>query len=593
VIAHRADSIPARIARLTVAAPSRLAVVDGAAQLTYGDLERQSTLLAARLQEAGASQDRCVGILLERSADFIIAALAVMKCGAAYVPLDPSTPEGRVSAILADAGAFVLLTRSDKAQRSPVGPWRVIEFDAPANSNPRVFAQFESDPKSLAYVIYTSGSTGEPKGVEITHENLCNLIDWHLTAFNVTSADRASQIASVGFDAVVWEIWPYLACGASLHIADESTRRSSLAIRDWIVAEKITVSFVPTVLAEQLLRTYWPVDTVLRTLLTGGDALHSRPAAGLPFVVINNYGPTECTVVATSGSVSVDGDTNRPPSIGRPIANATALILDDALEPVANGEAGELCLGGALVGRGYRNRPELTASRFVTYKTASGDCQRIYRTGDRAKLLENGEIAFLGRLDDQVKIRGYRIELGEIVASLNRFIGIESSAVTVRELGDARPALIAYVIPALDASLTTTELREFLATSLPEYMVPAFYVALPKLPMSANGKVDRSALPAPCVENLLPKKAVTNGASSKSDGLQHRISALVASLLCQPSIDAEENFFMAGGHSMLGAELVARIRDTFGVNITLRQLFTAPTVAALSSQVARLMEAVQ
>jgi amino acid adenylation domain-containing protein len=593
VIAHRADSIPARIARLTVAAPSRLAVVDGAAQLTYGDLERQSTLLAARLQEAGASQDRCVGILLERSADFIIAALAVMKCGAAYVPLDPSTPEGRVSAILADAGAFVLLTRSDKAQRSPVGPWRVIEFDAPANSNPRVFAEFESDPKSLAYVIYTSGSTGEPKGVEITHENLCNLIDWHLTAFNVTSADRASQIASVGFDAVVWEIWPYLACGASLHIADESTRRSSLAIRDWIVAEKITVSFVPTVLAEQLLRTYWPVDTVLRTLLTGGDALHSRPAAGLPFVVINNYGPTECTVVATSGSVSVDGDTNRPPSIGRPIANATALILDDALEPVANGEAGELCLGGALVGRGYRNRPELTASRFVTYKTASGDCQRIYRTGDRAKLLENGEIAFLGRLDDQVKIRGYRIELGEIVASLNRFIGIESSAVTVRELGDARPALIAYVIPALDASLTTTELREFLATSLPEYMVPAFYVALPKLPMSANGKVDRSALPAPCVENLLPKKAVTNGASSKSDGLQHRISALVASLLCQPSIDAEENFFMAGGHSMLGAELVARIRDTFGVNITLRQLFTAPTVAALSSQVARLMEAVQ
>lgn len=593
MIAHRADSIPARIARLTVAAPSRLAVVDGAAQLTYGDLERQSTLLAARLQEAGASQDRCVGILLERSADFIIAALAVMKCGAAYVPLDPSTPEGRVSAILADAGAFVLLTRSDKAQRSPVGPWRVIEFDAPANSNPRVFAEFESDPKSLAYVIYTSGSTGEPKGVEITHENLCNLIDWHLTAFNVTSADRASQIASVGFDAVVWEIWPYLACGASLHIADESTRRSSLAIRDWIVAEKITVSFVPTVLAEQLLRTYWPVDTVLRTLLTGGDALHSRPAAGLPFVVINNYGPTECTVVATSGSVSVDGDTNRPPSIGRPIANATALILDDALEPVANGEAGELCLGGALVGRGYRNRPELTASRFVTYKTASGDCQRIYRTGDRAKLLENGEIAFLGRLDDQVKIRGYRIELGEIVASLNRFIGIESSAVTVRELGDARPALIAYVIPALDASLTTTELREFLATSLPEYMVPAFYVALPKLPMSANGKVDRSALPAPCVENLLPKKAVTNGASSKSDGLQHRISALVASLLCQPSIDAEENFFMAGGHSMLGAELVARIRDTFGVNITLRQLFTAPTVAALSSQVARLMEAVQ
>lgn len=591
MIANRSDSILVRIALHAASAPNAIAIVDGKAQMTYGELEHQSTLLATRLQEAGAGQDLCIGLFLERSAQFIVAALAVMKSGAAYLPLDPSTPAERVAAILADAGAIVLLTTSHKANSLAAGPWHVIQLDIPDNVPPTPFTRLEIDPKDLAYVIYTSGSTGQPKGVEITHASLCNLIDWHQSSFGVTAADRATQVASLGFDAAVWEIWPYLAAGSSLHIADELSRRSSQELRDWIVAEKITISFVPTTLAEQLLRGTWPVDSALRILLTGGDTLHRRPLAGLPFVVVNNYGPTECTVVATSGTVSADEDTSHHPSIGRPIANATALILDEALRPVSPGEAGELCIGGALVGRGYRNRPELTASQFVTYTSAFEDPLRLYRTGDRARLLENGEIEFLGRLDDQVKIRGHRIEPGEIIASLNRFTGIEASVVSVRDLGAGGPTLIAYVLPARDAHLTASGLRDFLADRLPDYMVPALFVSIPELPMMANGKLDESALPAPCSDNLLPNKLAERDTTNESSGLQQQICTLIASLLGRSSIEAEENFFMVGGHSMLGVELVARIRETFGVKLTLRQLFTAPTVAALSAEVAQLTKA--
>jgi len=592
VIAHRTDSVPARIARLAQASPNHVAIADGKVQLTYAELERQSDLLAARVEEDGAGRDRCVGLFVERSTQFVVAALAVMKSGAAYVPLDPSTPADRVAAILADAGAIAQLTDSRKVPNVPAGPWRVLELDIPDLVRPTTLTKhFDTDPNSLAYIIYTSGSTGQPKGVEVTHASLNNLIEWHQRAFAVTSADRASQVASLGFDAAVWEIWPYLTAGASLHIADDVTRRSAQELRDWLIAEKITISFVPTALAEQLLQASWPAETALRVLLTGGDTLHRRPPAGLPFIVVNNYGPTECTVVATSGIVSADDDPSRPPDIGRPIANATALILDEALRPVPPGEPGELCLGGALVARGYRNRPELTASQFVTYVSASGDALRIYRSGDRARFLENGEIEFLGRVDDQVKIRGYRIELGEIVASLNRCAGVKASVVSVREAGEGGPTLIAYIVPAGNTRLTASELREFLAARLPDYMVPALFVSVLELPMLVNGKPDRSALPAPCVDNLLPDKATTSEASSESTVLQQQVSALVASMLGRAAIDAEDNFFMVGGHSMLGVELVARIRDSFGVRLTLRQLFTAPTVAALSAEVARLTKA--
>ena len=421
-------SICHRIAVHAARNPNRAAIVQGSDSLGYADLDRQSDQIAAHLRERGAGSDCCIGLLLERSPRFVVAALAVLKTGAAYLPLDFATPPERLAYILADSAATLLLTEESPSGRPLSYPCPVVDIASllAAPANPIPTDAVETSPDSLAYVIYTSGSTGRPKGVEITQANLLNLIDWHQAAFSVTASDRASQIAGLGFDAAVWEIWPTLAAGAFLHIADEQARRSPRALRDFLVAEKITICFAPTLLAEQLLSMTWPADTALRTLLTGADTLRRRPTAGLPFVLVNNYGPTECTVVATSGVVPGEG--NELPSIGRPISNTAVVILDENRRPLPPGDVGELCLAGALVGRGYRNNPALTAERFIHCSvTPGGDRVRLYCTGDRPRLLPGGEIAFLGRLDDQVKVRGYRVELGEIVACLDRCPGIETA----------------------------------------------------------------------------------------------------------------------------------------------------------------------
>ena len=593
---RHAASIPARVALQATATPDQIAIVDGDIRLTYAELDRRSNQLAAHLQEAGAGPECCVGLLFERSAEFVVAALSILKAGAAYLPLDSSTPSERVTFILSDAQVPVLLTHRGKAQDLPAARWHVIDIDVEAHRiATRSALSRPDDPASadLAYVIYTSGSTGKPKGVEITHANLLNLVEWHQSAFGISAADRASQVASFGFDAAGWEIWPYVTSGASLHMADELTRRSPHGLRDWLVSERITISFVPTILSEQLLQASWPAETALRYLLTGADTLRRRPPAGIPFVLVNNYGPTECTVVATSGTVALEMHSEGPPSIGRPIANTTALILDDTLRPVPAGDVGELCLAGALVGRGYRNNPEMTAERFVTVSLPSGPPLRIYRTGDRARQLPDGELAFLGRVDDQVKLRGYRIELGEIAACLDRCTGIESCAVTTRDDGEG-PFLVAYVIPTPNAHLTGADLREFLAARLPEYMIPGHYVSIAALPLTANGKLDKAALPAPSVNNLLPLETSAPSASAPAplDGgsVQQQVAALVASLLGQTSINPTDNFFLLGGHSMLGVQLVARIQDLFGVKLTLRQLFNASSIASLSAEVRRKRE---
>lgn len=589
-IAENALPLLAQIAFHANHSPHQNALIDQKTSLTYEELEQRSKTLAAFLWDAGAGPDRCVGLLLERSAGFVVAALAVLKTGAAYVPLDPSTPPQRVAFILSDAQACAVVTDSATVTSFSSAPCTVVNVDE-LDATPAVsFTSAAARGDDLAYVIYTSGSTGEPKGVEITHANLWNLVQWHQAEFGVTANDRASQVAGLGFDAAVWEVWPYLTAGASLHIADELTRRSPEALRDWIVANEISIGFVPTVLAERLIQMPWPPETALRILLTGGDTLHHRPSPMLPFTVVNNYGPTECTVVATSGIVSQDSDDNSAPSIGRPIANATALVLDDALRPVPNGSAGELCLAGAIVGRGYRNQPDLTASSFVTYLSTSGTSLRIYRTGDRVRLLENGELAFLGRVDDQVKVRGYRIELGEISSWLSRCPGVDSSTVTVGH-DDGEACLIAYVVSTTSACLTESGVRDFLALHLPDYMIPQYVIPMKALPLTLNGKVDKNALPAPTPENRLAQKPDANERLASENFLQQQVSELIASLLDLPSVGLEDNFFMLGGHSMLGVQLVAQLRDRFGVKLTLRQLFTAPTPSALAAEIARLSEA--
>ncbi|HEX3869615.1 MAG TPA: non-ribosomal peptide synthetase [Pirellulales bacterium] len=579
-----APTVAARIARVADVAPNHVAVDDGTTRLSFGDLERLSNQLAGHLHRQGATRDVCIGLFLDRSSDFVVAALAVLKCGAAYLPIDACTPTDRVVLMLNDAGAPLVITHRKKTRDWTAGPWRVLDLDD-LDETPSEPISVEPEPHDLAYIIYTSGSTGRPKGVEITHANLLNLVEWHEEAFGVTSADRASQVAGVGFDAAVWEIWPHLAAGATVCIANEKTRRSPQALRSWIVEQQITIAFVPTVLAEQLMHSDWPSDTCLRTLLTGADVLHRRPSAGLPFAVVNNYGPTECTVVATSGTITPDaGDVVAPPSIGRAITGATILILDEHLQTVEDGQPGELCLGGALVGRGYRNLPEMTATRFVEYSAPSEPPMRIYRTGDRARRMPTGEIAFLGRFDDQIKIRGFRVEPGEIVAWLDRYPCVEASAVIARP-GDAGLALVAYVVVDASVELSAVDLREFLSGRLPDYMVPSQFVRVDELPMTPNGKLDKQALPAPIEANLLADRAQAV-VQNQDDSVDAKLSALVASLLGQPSVNVDDNFFMLGGHSMLAAQLVARIGDLFGVKLSLRQLFNAPTVAALSKEIA-------
>ena len=346
----------------------RIALVADSGEQRYEDLERAASQLANYLRLLGAGPGVVAGICLERSPQFVIAALAIMKCGAAYLPMDPAHPTSRLRFIAKDSGASLLITQKSFADRFAELDARVIDLDT---ENDAIAAHSAKTPDldlemdSLAYVIYTSGSTGEPKGVEITHGNLSNLIAWHVRAFDLDASARATFQAGVGFDAAVWEIWPHLAIGASIHLPNESTRLSAEDLRDWLVAHRITISFVPTAIAEQLIMLPWPKETALRFLLTGADTLHRYPPPDLPFALVNNYGPTECTVVATSGVIPADGNREMLPSIGNPIDNVRIHVCDEQLREVPGGAIGEILIGGAGVARGYRNRPDLTADRFM------------------------------------------------------------------------------------------------------------------------------------------------------------------------------------------------------------------------------------
>jgi acyl-CoA synthetase (AMP-forming)/AMP-acid ligase II/acyl carrier protein len=429
-------------------------------------------------------------------------------------------------------------------------------------------------------VIYTSGSTGQPKGVEITHGNLANLVDWHIQAFSVSEIDRATQVAGPGFDAAVWEIWPYLAVGASIHIPSREARLSAANLRDWLLAEKITISFVPTVLAEEMLHLAWPSSaTDLKYLLTGGDALHSFPPAGLPFQLVNNYGPTECTVVATSSPVARGYAQSAAPAIGHAILNTSIYLLDEGGREVAEGEPGELYITGASVGRGYRNRPDLTEERFVTI-TVAGKPERAFRTGDLAKQLPDGQFAFVGRADDQIKIRGFRIEPDEIASVINRHSAVTSSAVIARsDSGEKR--LVAYIVTAPGTELWDHDLRDLLARQLPDYMVPASFVVLQHIPVTPNGKLDKAALPPPTEQNQLRRD---NYVAPRNE-VEEIVEGILGPILGLERVSIHDNFFLLGGHSLMGAQVIAKVRDIFDVELILRNVFECPTVAKLAAKI--------
>jgi amino acid adenylation domain-containing protein len=545
-------------------------------QLTYGELDAWALAIAGDLRACGVGPEVVAGLLLPRSARLAAAALGVVFAGGAYLPLDPEHPAGRMADALRDAACAAVVTTPELAGQVPPGPWPVIVLDRPAARPGGV--RVAPAPQGLAYVISTSGSTGRPKGVQVTHANLSNLCRWHVHAFAIGAGDRAAQVSSPAFDATVWELWPYLAAGASVHVPDEATRRDPARLRDWLVAARITVCFLPTALAEVVALLDWPEDAALRVLLTGADTLHRRPPLGLPFQLVNNYGPTECTVVTTSGTVAPDDLDGERPSIGTAISGAAVQILDRDLRPVPPGQAGELCVGGVGVARGYIGQPALTAERYVPDPRGRG--ARIYRTGDRAALRADGEITFLGRSDAQVKIRGFRVEPDEIAAVLARHPAVLRAAVTTWEPVEHDLRLAAHVVPAPGAAPSAAVLRAYLEAHLPAHMVPAAFVTLDALPLTSSGKVDLDALARPERDGVgLPPR----------NPVEARVAGVVAELLGLPDVGVDENFFLLGGHSLLGAQLTTRVRDAYGVELTLQGLFDHPTVEAMSAEIERLL----
>jgi amino acid adenylation domain-containing protein len=576
-------SVPEQISELRDAYPLSIALSYSDRQLSYEELDRKADRFAGHLVQLGIVSGDTVAICMERSFDWIVAALGIMRAGAAYVPLDSAWPDARLRFAVNDSGATAFVARAALLDRLQVKARGVDPCrDAAAIAASPEVARRAVPLESLAYVIYTSGSTGVPKGVEITHANLSHLVQWHRDAFGVTRQDRASHLAGLGFDAAVWEIWPHLCAGSTVCLADDAVRSSPELMQQWIIRERVTIAFVPTVHAAPMMAMEWPATTALRFLLTGGDVLHHGPAVQLPFDVVNNYGPTECTVVATS-SVIKPGITGAPP-IGRPIAGASVYLLNENGEPVPDGSTGEIYIGGGGVGRGYRNLPEsaersFLPDRFAGAPVAGAPGARMYRTGDRGVRRPDGEIEFRGRADRQTKIRGQRVELDEIGSVLAHHPSIEfAAAITnISEAGEKQ--LVAYVLPKEKACVPTArELQSHLLNSLPDYMIPATFVRLHALPLSPNGKLDLTMLPQPTEANLLESKA----AKAPATPIEEKLLTVMRELLKNDAVSPEDNFFLAGGHSLLGMQLVMRLRDAFGVDLTLQQLFEAPTVERLA-----------
>ncbi len=581
------QSVPARISELRALIPQSIALRAGDQEMSYGELDALADNFAAYLTQMGVATGDTVAICMERSFDWIVAALSIMRAGAAYVPLDSAWPDSRVRFAVEDSGAAVLVARGAlldrlEAKSRGVDPFRDAKAiaAAPLADHPAV------EPGNLAYVIYTSGSTGVPKGVEITHANLSHLIRWHRDTFCVTQQDRASHLLGLGFDAAVLEIWAHLCAGATLCLADDAVRPSPELIQQWLIRESVTICLVPAVLGARLIAMTWPATTALRLLVVGGDALNNGPAAQLPFKVVNNYGPTECTVVSTWAVLKPE--TEGAPPIGLPIAGASVYLLNEAGEAVPDGEVGEIYVGGAVVGRGYRNLPELTERSFLPDPFSRVTGARMYRTGDRGLRRAGGEIEFRGRLDRQTKIRGQRVELDEIGNVLAHHPSLDFAAVITHVSQRGENQLVAYILPKEDAPVPTAhELQRHLLRSLPNYMVPAIFVRLHALPLSVNGKIDLTILAQPSDAKQLEEKVARVSGSP----IEEKLLAMVRTLLENDTVEAEHSFFLAGGHSFLSMQLVMLVRDAFGVDLTLRQLLEAPTVERLAALVAMKLEA--
>ncbi|MCD9875952.1 non-ribosomal peptide synthetase [Streptomyces guryensis] len=555
------------------ATPDADAVLDHGIPLSYRELDARAEQLAARLTALGAGPERVVGIALPRTAELVVAVLAVLKSGAAYLPLDPAYPADRLAYIVADACPVVVLATEETAGALPEGT-PLLNPTGEVTGRQIPLSPCGLTPDNLAYITYTSGSTGRPKGVLATHRNAVEFVEWTHAEFG---AERLAEVlfsTSLNFDVSVFEIFSPLLCGGRIEIVE-----NLLALTEGTSRDVGLISGVPTVIATVLAER---PAVAPHTVALGGEPiteqLRADIAAAFPGArLVNFYGPTEATIYATAWQSGTDPGDKAAPPIGRPLARNLVHLLDQALHPVPDGAVGEVYVAGGGPARGYLGRPGLTAARFVA-DPFGGPGERMYRTGDLAVRGSDGQLRFLGRADHQVKLRGFRIELGEIEAVLAAHPAVAKAAATVREDGRGEKQLVAYVVPAEAATrgADADGLRDHLARSLPAHMIPSAFVTLEALPHTASGKLDRKALPAPDA----PPAAKTAPRTGREETLRAIFAEVLG--LAPAQVGVHDSFLDLGGHSLLAPRLTSRISAELGVELPLRALFHTPTVAALA-----------
>ncbi len=580
-------TVPELFEKQVAATPDAVALVFEGREMTFRELNRRANQVAHALRKMKVAPDTLVGICMEPCLEMVVAIHGVLKAGAAYVPFDPSNPADRLKYLVDDARVPVVLAQARHAGIIPEKSATVFcldrdwdAFEQESAENPERVAKG----RNLAYVIYTSGSTGQPKGVMISHTAICNHLFWFQREFPLSEKDRILQKTVFSFDASVWEFLAPPCFGARLYLARPEAHRDPEQLTAFIAANQITfLQLVPSQLAALVQEPGLAQCRCLRRITCGGEALAAEVArkckALLPDTVLaNQYGPTEATIDATCHVWTGNEPDYGIVTIGKPIANAQAYILDPQFQPVPVGVAGELCIGGRGLARGYWNRPELTAEKFVPHPFSKDPDDRIYRTGDLARYLPDGNIAFIGRLDHQVKLRGFRIELGEIETALRQLPNVREAVVVVRDEPNGNRRLAGYIVPVQEPPPEASKVRAALRQKLPDYMVPAVIVPLKALPLTPNLKVDRAALPAPEETGFDEPTRV-----APQTPIQETLAAIWREVLGVGSVGIHDNFFELGGHSLLATQVVSRIRKHGHDAVNLRDLFEAPTIADLSA----------
>jgi amino acid adenylation domain-containing protein len=579
--------------------PNAIAAIESDRSLSYRELNRRANQLAHHLNGLGVGGDSLVGIYLDRSLDMLVGLLAILKAGGAYIPLDPTYPQERIAFMLADSGASILLSQQHLSTQ-------LAEFNVKSiclDTDWEIIAQNSSEnplnpvtPQNLAYVIYTSGSTGKPKGVALNHRPLVNLLTWQIKISTLQPTAKTLQFTPISFDVSFQEIFSTWGEGGTLVMIDDETRKDAIELLQVLEKQEIARLFLPFVALQNLAEvadSQGAICPALREVITAGEQLQITPAIANWFsrqpncTLHNHYGPSESHVVTAYTLTGLPQTWQKLPPIGRPIDNSPIYILNNALQLVPIGVAGELFIVIEDSGRGYIDRPELTAAKFIAnpippQSPLTKGRDRLYKTGDLARYLPDGNIEYLGRIDGQVKVRGFRIELGEVEAALSQCPGVREVAVIVREDLPSDKRLVAYLV--VNREISSNELRTWLKQKLPEYMIPTVFVILDSLPLTPSGKVDRRFLPIPDAS----RRDLETSYAAPQTAIERQIVDIWTEILKLEKIGIHDNFFDLGGYSLLGTQFLTRLRQLFSIELSLRVLFELPTVAELANRVENL-----